>query len=93
MPNMASVIRNDNTSLLKNPTPTDIKECSCHQKTECPLNKKCLSGYQVYNTLVDWLDTKKTKHYCGTFEKNFKKCYNYHTASFRNKNKGKSIEL
>ena len=47
----------------------------------------------MYNTLVDWLDTKKTKHYCGTFEKNFKKCYNNHTASFRNKNKGKSIEL
>ena len=72
MPNMVSVIQKHKTSLLKNPTPTDIKECSCHQKTECPLNKKCLSGYQVYNTLVDWLDTKKTKHYCGTFEKNFK---------------------
>ena len=29
MPNMASVIRNHNTSLLKDPTPTDMKECSC----------------------------------------------------------------
>ena len=93
MPNMASVIRNHNTSLLKNPTPTDIKECSCHQKTECPLNKKCLSGYLVYNALVDWLVTNKTKHYYGTCEKKFKERYNNHITSFRNKNKEKSTEL
>ena len=37
MPNMASGIRSHNTSLLKDPPPTDIKECSCRQKTECPL--------------------------------------------------------
>ena len=74
MPNMASVIRNHNTSLLNVPTPTDIKECSFRQKTECPLDKKCLSGYLVYNALVDRLDTNKTKHYYGTCEKNFKKC-------------------
>ena len=57
MPNMTNVIRNYNTSLLKVPTPTDIKECSCRQKTECPLDKKCLSGYLVHNALVDRLDT------------------------------------
>ena len=90
---MASVIRKHNTSLLKDPAPTDIKECSCRQKTECPLNKKCLSGYLVYNALVDLLDTNKTKHYYRTYEKNFKERYNNHTASFRNKNKEKSTEL
>ena len=63
MPNMASVIRNHNTSLLKDPSPTNIKECSCRQKTECLLDKNCLSGYLVFNALVDWLDTNKTKHY------------------------------
>ena len=71
MPNMASVIPNHNTSLLKDPTPTDIKGCSCQQKTECPLDKKCLSGYLVYNALVDRLDTNNTKPY-GTCEKNLK---------------------
>ena len=69
MPNMASIIRNHNTSLLKDPTPTDIKECSCHQKTECPLDKNCLSGCLVYNALVDRLDTNKTKHYYWICEK------------------------
>ena len=93
MPNMTGVIRNHNTSLLKGPTPTDIKECSCRQKTECLLDKKCLSGYLVYNALVDRLDTNKTKHYYGTCEKNFKERYNNHIASFRNKNKEKSTEL
>ena len=92
MPNMANVIPNHNTSLLKDPTLTDIKGCSCQQKTECPLDKKCLSGYLVYNALVDWLDTNKTKPY-GTCEKDFEERYNNHTASFRNKNKEKSTEL
>ena len=93
MPNMRSVIRNHNTSLLKDHTPTDIKECSCRQKTECPLDNKCLSGYLVYNASVYRLDTNKTQHYYGTCEKNFKERYNNHTASFRNKNKEKSTEL
>ena len=57
------------------------------------MDKKCLSGYLMYNALVDWLDTNKTKHYYGTCEKNFKECYNNHTASLRNKNKDKSTEL
>ena len=70
MPNMTSAIRNHNTCLLKNPTPTDIKESSCRQKAECPLDKKCLSGYLVYNASVYWLDTNKTKSYYGTCEKN-----------------------
>ena len=72
---------------------TDIIECSFRQKTECLFDKKCLSGYLVYTALVDWLDTSKIKHYYGTCEKNFKVCYNNHTASFRNKNKEKSTEL
>ena len=90
---MASVIRNHNTSLLKDPTPTDIKECSCCRKPECPLDKKCLSEYLVYNASVDRLDTNKTKHYYGTCEKNFKEHYNNHTSSFRNKSKEQSTEL
>ena len=61
MPNLLCVIWNQNTSLLKDHASTEIKECSCRQKTECPLDKKCLSGYLVYNILINWLDTNKTK--------------------------------
>ena len=76
---------------MKDPTPTDIKECSSCRKPECPLDKTFLSGYLVYNASVDRLDTNETKHYYGTCEKNFKERYNNHTASFRNKSKEKSI--
>ena len=93
MPNMTSVIRNHNTNSLKDPTPTDIKECSCRRKPECPLDKTFLSGYLVYNASVDRLDTNETKHYYGTCEKNFKERYNNYTASFRNKSKEKGTGL
>ena len=73
---MASVIQNHNTTLLKNPSPTETKECSCRQKPECPLDTKCLSGYLVYNASVDRLNTNETKHYYEFCEKNFKERYN-----------------
>ena len=90
---MASVIRNHNTSLLKDLTPFDIKECSCRQKPECPLDKKGLSECLVCSASVDRLDANETKHYYGTCEKNFNERYNNHTVSFRNKTKEKSTEL
>ena len=93
MTNMARVIRNHNTNLLKDPTPTDIKECSCCRKPECPLDKKCLSGCLVQNASVDRLDTNETKYYYGTCEKNFKERYNNHTAFFRNKSKELSTKI
>ena len=93
MPNMASVIWNHNSNLLEDSTPNDIKECSCRQKPECPLDKKWLSGYLVYNPSVDMLDTNEIKHYYEKYKKNFKERYDYHTFSFINKSKEKSTEL
>ena len=44
MPNMKSVIQNHNAKLLsKHTTPVAARSCSCSQKSECPLNNKCLS--------------------------------------------------
>ena len=81
MSNIASVMQSHNTSLLKDPVPADIKECSCRRKPQRQLDKKCLSECLVYNTSVDMLDTNETKHYYGTYEKNFKERYNNHTSS------------
>ena len=61
------------------------------QKNTVSIGQKCLSGYLVYNALVDWLDANKTKHYYGTCEKNFKEHCNNHTASFRKKIKKKAL--
>ena len=93
MSNIASVMQSHNTSLLKDPVPADIKECSCRRKPQRQLDKKCLSECLVYNTSVDMLDTNETKHYYGTYEKNFKERYNNHTSSFRNKSKEKINEI
>ena len=87
---MASVIRNHNTSLLKDPTPNDIKECSCRKKTQVHRTKVFI-WISWYNALVDWLNTNKTKHYYGTCEKNFKERCNNHTESFRKKIKKKAL--
>ena len=37
---MATVIQNRNTSLLKDPTPTDIKEWRCRQKNRMSIGQK-----------------------------------------------------
>ena len=34
---MVSIIQNYNTNLLKDPVPSTAKECSCRQKSNCPL--------------------------------------------------------
>ena len=93
MQNMASVIQNHNNNLLKDPVVSTAKECSCWQKSNCPLAEKCLSECLVYHAQVDRSDINQSKSYYGTCEKNFKEHYNNHTASFRNKSKEKSTEL
>ena len=62
-------------------------------KARMCIGQKSLSEGLVYNALVGRLDTNETKHYYGTFGKNFKEHCNNHTASFRNKSKEKITEL
>ena len=66
MQNMASVIQNHNTNLLKDPAATTANECTCRQKSNCPLAEKCLSECLVYHTQVDRSDINQTKNYYGT---------------------------
>ena len=66
MKNMASVIQNHNTNLLKDPVVSIAKECSCRQKSNFPLAKKCLSECLVYHAQVGRSDKNQTKSYYGT---------------------------
>ena len=66
---MASVIQNHNSNLLKDPVASTAKECSCLQKSNCPLAEKCLSECLVYHAQVDRSDINQTKSYYGTCEK------------------------
>ena len=94
MPNMKSVIQNHNAILLsKYTTPVPARACSCCQKSECPLNNKCLSEILVYEAAVSQASSQINKYYYGNCEKTFKERYNNHTGTFRKKNKQKSTEL
>ena len=53
MQNMANVIQNHNTNLLKDPIISKAKECSCQHKSNGPLAEKCLSECLVYHAKVD----------------------------------------
>ena len=60
MQNMASVIQNHNTNLLKDLVASTTKKCSCRQKSNCPLAEKFLSECLVYHAQVDKSDINKT---------------------------------
>ena len=73
MPNMISVIQNHNANLLsKHTTPVLPRSGSCHQKSECPLDNKCLSESLVYKAAVSQTSPQINKYYYGTCEKTFK---------------------
>ena len=93
-PNMKSVIQNHNANLLsKHTTPVAARLGICCQKSECPLNDKCLSKSFVYKAAVSQTPSQINKYYYAACEKTFKERYNNHTATFRNKSKQKSTEL
>ena len=79
MQNMASVIHNQNTKLLKDPVVPTARNV-----VQLPLVQKCLSKCFEYHSQVDRSDINQTKINCGTCEKNFKDRYNNHTTSFKN---------
>ena len=93
MQNMASVIENHNTNLLKDPVASTAKEYSSRQKPNYPLAEKWLSEPLVYHAQVHRSDINQTKSYQGTWEKFFKERYNNHVPSFRNKTKEKGTKF
>ena len=75
MKNMANVIQNLNTNLLKDPVVPTGEECICQERSNCPLAEKCLSERLLYHAQVDRYDINQTKSYyriCKTKNKNSK---------------------
>ena len=55
MPNMKTIIASHNKNILANvptTTPQQPKECNCRNKTECPLDGKCLQQNLVYQATI-----------------------------------------
>ena len=63
------------------------KTCNCKNKSNCPLDNKCLINKIVYKDKIktDGINELSTKVYFGISETEFKCWYNNHTMSFRNR--------
>ena len=94
MPNMESVIQNDNPNLLsKHTTLVAGRSCSSHKKSECLLDNECLSESLTLKAAASQTPSQINKYNYGSCAKTFKEQYNYHNATFRNNTKEKSTEL
>ena len=91
MPNMSSIITKHNKKFLNKKVETEERKCNCRDKTNCPMEGKCLTKCIVYKASVSSLN--EAKHYLGTAEDEFKTRYNNHKTSFKNRTHGKDTEL
>ena len=76
--------------------PVVSKTCNCRDKSNCPLDNKCLTNKTVYKAEVetnDGINELSTKVYFGISETEFKSRYNNHTMSFRNRTHENDTEL
>ena len=92
MPNINNVITSHNRKIINQKNQTEEKKsCNCRQKSQCPMDGKCLVEDIVYKAKVE------TQHvsaaYIGIASGQFKTRFNNHTKSFRNKKYEKETEL
>ena len=93
MPNMKTIIASHNKNMLANvppTTPQQPKECNCRNKTECPLDGKCLQQNVVYQATIT--TDAATESYVG-LATNFKERYRNHQTSFCHTNRRNETEL
>ena len=87
--NISSKISSNNRRIT-NPPPTNYG-CNCRNRSNCPLDNKCLPPSIVYRTILSAIH-KPDKKYFGISETPFKYCYNNHTKDFRHKEYVNSTE-
>ena len=92
MPNMASIIRQHNSAILRADETGPIRTCNCRQGlASCPLDGKCLTSDVVYKAEVTTEDD--TKFYIGSCSTTFKERYGDHKMSCNNPNYKNKTEL
>lgn len=83
MPNMASMIKQNNRKLLKKEEATDASPaCNCRSPSDCPLEGNCIQESVVYNAKVT-VEGKEVGDYIGVCEPAFKGRWSDHNSSFR----------
>ena len=79
--NMANIVKQHNRKVLSDHGVNQTRPCNCRDKSNCPLDGKCLATNIIYEAKL--ITNDATMLYYGTSENEFKYRYNNHTKSFR----------
>ena len=91
MKNMGSIISSHNKQILQ---PSQEKfGCNCRNKTDCPLDNKCLTPNIVYEAQITNNTNHNQKRYLGASETPFKERFSNHKRDFKHKKYEKCTEL
>ena len=96
MDNVKNIISSHSKKIINSGNEENGKTCNCKNKSDCPLDNKCLINKIVYKAEIETNnDTNElsTKVYFGISETEFKSRYNNHTMSFRNRTHENDTEL
>ena len=88
---MGSIISSHNKHILQ-PSQENFG-CNCRNKTDCPLNNKCLTPNIVYEAQITNNTNVDQKRYLGASETPFKERFNNHKRDFKHKKYEKCTEL
>ena len=87
MDNMKNIISSHNKNIRNSYKEINGKTCNCRNKSNCPLDNKCLTNKIVYKAEVETnngINELSTKFYFGISETEFTSSCNNHAMSFRN---------
>ena len=86
-----SIISSRNKQILQ---PSQEKfGCNCRNKTDCPLDNKCLTPNIVYEAQITNNTNDDQKRYLGASETPFKERFSNHKRDFKHKKYEKCTEL
>ena len=88
MDNVKNIISSRNKRIINSRNEGNGKTCSCRNKSNCPLDRKCLINKIVYKAEIETNnDTNElsTKGYFGISKTEFKSRYNNQAMSLRNR--------
>ena len=93
---MTNKISSHKKKIINSGNETNGKTCNCRNKSNCPLDNKCLINKIVYKAEIetnDGINELSTKVYFGISKTDFKSRYNKNKMSFRNQTHENDTEL
>ena len=95
LPNMGSIIKQQNERLLREPDNTNPRSCNCRNREQCPLNGACLTAGVTYAATVKYVENgaEQENLYNGSTSGTFKNRYSGHLSSFRHEHQENETEL